>query len=105
MFSRNNCTYCGGGIEDNYPAAGADVSAHDIGNITIITIIISIIMIIIIIITVKVVTIILFFSDCSGGLLLPNRHHRLLHVEGEAMRQVQSKFLLKKAAHRDAIAQ
>ena len=24
MFARNNCTYCGGGIEDNYPAAGAD---------------------------------------------------------------------------------
>ena len=27
MFARNNCTYCGGGIEDNYPAAGADCAS------------------------------------------------------------------------------
>ena len=99
MFARNNCTYCGGGIEDNYPAAGADCVSpwyqqprhhhhhhdnhhhdnhhhhhHNEGGHHHI------------------------LSDCSGGLLLPNRHHRLLHVEGETMRQVQSKFLLKKSA-------
>ena len=37
-----------------------------------------------------------FFSDCRGGPLLPLWHHRLLHAQRETMRQVQSKFLLKK---------
>ena len=43
-----------------------------------------------------------FFSDCRGGPLLPLWHHRLLHAQRETMRQVQSKFLLKKNAHQDA---
>ena len=42
------------------------------------------------------------FSDCRGGPLLPLWHHRLLHAQRETMRQVQSKFLLKKNAHQDA---
>ena len=40
-MSRNNCTYCGGGIEDNYPAAGALIQL----NIAIVVFIIVVIMI------------------------------------------------------------
>ena len=43
---RNNCTYCGGGIEDNYPAAGAAIEI----NILLVLFIIIVIAIIIVII-------------------------------------------------------
>ena len=99
----NNCTYCGGSIEDNYPPAGeldhqdhplyhAFISAGDQdspvyqSNFT----------------KRNIVFKLSLFSDCRGGPLLPLWHHRLLHAQRETMRQVQSKFLLKKAAHQDA---
>ena len=124
----NNCTYCGGSIEDNYPPAGeldhqdhplyhqlsdklsvnledqplyhpfsttcsprpsfiinyppADDQDHPLyqSSFTKRNIFFKF----------------SIFSDCRGGPLLPLWHHRLLHAQRETMRQVQSKFLLKK---------
>ena len=93
----NNCTYCGGSIEDNYPPAGelnhqdhplyhAFISAGDQDSPVYQSSFTKR----------NIVFKLSLFSDCRGGPLLPLWHHRLLHAQRETMRQVQSKFLLKK---------
>ena len=97
----NNCTYCGGSIEDNYPPAGLNKSTEA---------------------TLYSVDIVVLlgqtivnchppnnddhrnYSDCRGSVALPLRHHRLLHAQGETVCKMQSQLLLIKS-HEEAHGQ
>ena len=75
MF-RKNCTYCGGTIEDNYPPAaialGITISSAKIAFLN------------------KH-----FYLSIVRSSPVPYRHNILLYDEGEAVRQVQPKLLLR----------
>ena len=91
----NNCTYCGGSIEDNYPPAGLNKSTEaTLYSVDIVVLLGQ--------------TIALSsssqsldpnnddhrnYSDCRGSVTLPLRHHRLLHAQGETVCKMQSHIL------------
>ena len=98
----NNCTYCGGSIEDNYPPAGLNKSTEAS------------------LYSVDIVVLLGHrplhchpppnnddhrnYSDCRGSVTLPLRHHRLLHAQGETVCKMQSQLLLIKS-HEEAHGQ
>ena len=102
----NNCTYCGGSIEDNYPPAGLTKSTEaTLYSVDIVVLLGQ--------------TIALSsssqslhpnnddhrnYSDCRGSVTLPLRHHRLLHAQGETVCKMQSQLLLIKS-HEEAHGQ